>query len=178
MIKLFISYEEFVLTLILGPILLVVLLNIVVFLKRKVSATYDTYAEYFLFKKMMKELDRKKREEGFMHEWVTVKSQLMGDIMVCKKSGFCNKPYGFFDVKWIERTLKADKVGDTIRVEKELNFEKRLREIAQESGLEYDATREIAGKILRINKEFTLLKLESLESELNNQKGEASEQKS
>ena len=166
MIKLSISLEELILILFAGPILLVAIFNIVVFAKRNLSKTYSKYSDYFTFRKKMKEVDRRKKEEGFIHEWVTIKHPLVGEVMVCKATGFCPKLYGFFEVKWIEEYIKTSEKTGSVLKEREAYFDKRLYEIGQEFGLSSTIVEAVADKVLVISKEFTVKKLESLKNEL------------
>lgn len=166
MIKLSISLEELILILFIGPILLVAIFNIIVFAKRNLSGTYSKYRDYFIFKKKMREVERRKKEEGFIHEWVSIKHPSTGDILVCKATGFCPKLYGFFDVKWVEDHIKNNKKADSVMEEREAYFEKRISEIGQEFGLSSEVVEAVANKVLIISKEFTLQKLESLKNEL------------
>jgi hypothetical protein len=166
MIKLSISLEELILILFVGPILLAAIFNIVVFAKRNLTSVYVKYKDYFAFKKKMKEVERRKKEEGFIHEWVNVKHPSAGDMLVCKATGFCPKLYGFFEVKWVEDYLKKNKKAELVIKEREDYFEKRLYEIGQEFGLSSVVVEAVADKVLIISKEFTLQKLESLKNEL------------
>jgi hypothetical protein len=166
MIKLSISLEELILILFAGPILLVALFNIIIFTKRNLSKTYSKYSDYFAFKRKMREIDRRKKEEGFIHEWVTIKHPLSGEMLVCKATGFCPKLYGFFEVKWIEEYIKTSEKTGSVLKEREAYFDKRLYEIGQELGLSSTIVEAVADKVLIINKVFTISKLESLKNEL------------
>jgi hypothetical protein len=169
MIKLSISYEELIVTLFIGPLLLVSLFNITVFLNRNIRKTFVKYKDYFAFRKKMKEIERRKKEEGFLHSWATVKHPMVGEVTVCKETGFCPTLYGFFDPKWVVNFLDSEKRTDEVLKEREVYFDKRLFEIGQESGLDFASVRSIADKVLVINKEFTIQKLESLKNELKNE---------
>ena len=166
MIKLSLSLEELLLILFAGPILLVAIFNIVVFAKRNLSSTYSKYKDYFTFRRKMREVERRKKEEGFIHEWVTIKHPLVGEVMVCKATGFCPKLYGFFDVEWIEKYLSTSDKATSVLKEREAYFDKRLSEIGQEYGLSSTVVEAVADKVLVISKEFTVKKLESLKNEL------------
>jgi hypothetical protein len=166
MIKLSISLEELILILFAGPILLVAIFNIVVFAKRNLSRVYTKYHNDFIFRRKMREVDRRKKEEGFIHEWVTIKHPLSGEMLVCKATGFCPKLYGFFEVKWIEEYIRTSEKTGSVLKEREAYFDKRLYEIGQEFGLSSTVVEAVADKVLVISKEFTVKKLESLKNEL------------
>ena len=167
MIKLSMSYEEFIVTLFIGPILIASLLSIVTvtyrLMKRFLSNFSDWNGE---FERRMEEVERRKKEEGFMHEWVTIKHPSVGELMVCKETGFSPKLYGFFDVKWVKEYLESSDKASEIIKEREDYFQKRLYEIGQKYGISSPTMKEISDEVLVINKQFTIQKLEGLQEEL------------
>jgi hypothetical protein len=166
MIKLTLGYEELVVALFIGPILLVAIYNIIVFAKRDGVRIFNKYKDFYIFKKKMKEVERKKKEEGFLHEWVTVKHPFAGEVTVCKASGFCPSLYGFFEVGWIKRYLEGEKHMESVVNERNAFFDKRLNEISSEYGLKAETIEAIADKVLSISKDFTVSKLGKLQDDL------------
>ena len=164
MIKL--SYEELLLVVFLGPIIAVVLFNLIVFIIRNVATIFVKIKDSLVFEKKMKEVNRRKKEEGFMHEWVTVKVPQIGDLMICKATGFCPKFYGFFDVKWVQEYIENEKKTEEVVKERQENFKRKLEEISLEFNISMDQLQALSEKILTINKDFTIKKLEDLKNEI------------
>jgi hypothetical protein len=164
MIKL--SYEELLLAIFLGPILAVILFNLVVFLIRTVTTIAVKVRDTLAFEKKMKEVNRRKKEEGFMHEWVTIKNPQLGELMVCKATGFCPKLYGFFEVKWVQEYIETEKKAEQVINERQEHFKKRLEDLSLEFNIGMDRLQSLSEKILTINKDFTIKKLEDLKNEI------------
>lgn len=166
MVELKFSYEEFVVALFIGPIILVVILNVIFFLIVKIKSFYSRYKDQAIFERKMEELERRKREEGFLHKWVTVKSLAFGELMVCEESGFCPKLYGFFEVEWVKKQIEMENKGQKVEADRKDFFDVRLKELSENYKIDLEDMRSLSEKILNINKEFTLKKLEDLKNEL------------
>ena len=166
MIKLTISFEELLIGLFVGPVLLAAAYNIVVFTYRYSKLIHFKVTEMLSFKRKYKKLEEDKKA-GFLHSWVTVKHPSVGNITVCKESGFCPTLYGFFDTEWIAKYLKSEKVADSAILERNKFFEDRLSEIKVKYSIA--DINSVADEILNINKQFTIKKLDELQKLLKEQ---------
>lgn len=163
MIKLTISFEELLIGLFVGPVLLAAAYNIVVFTYRYSKLIYSKSAEAIAFKKKYRKLQEDK-ENGFLHSWVTVKHPSVGNLTVCRESGFCPTLFGFFDVEWIAKHLKSEEVASKAIEERNLFFKNRLDQISRTYSV-FDIN-SVADEILNINKQFTIKKLSELQADL------------
>lgn len=163
MIKLTISFEELLIGLFVGPILLAAIYNIVVFTYRYSKLIHSKVTETLAFKRKYSKLEEDKKN-GFLHSWVTVKHPSVGNLTVCRESGFCPTLYGFFDTEWIAKYLKTEKVADSAILERNMFFEDRLSEISLKYGVVN--INPVADEILNINKQFTVKKLAELQTDL------------
>lgn len=161
-----ISYEELLLFVFLAPIAFVFLFNVLVFCMRLAKNTLSSVKDGMLWRKKMRDIQRRKKEEGFMHQWVNLKVPSIGSIMVCKETGYCPKFDGFFDVKWVASEMEIEKRENEIVKEREDNFKKKMEEISLEFNINADQLQAISDKILSINKDFTIKKLEDLKNEI------------
>jgi hypothetical protein len=160
------SYEELLLFVFLGPIFGVAMFNLFVFLIRITTTAFVKIKDSLSFEKKMKEVNRRKKEEGFIHEWVIIKNPQLGELMVCKATGFCPKLYGFFEIKWIKEYLETEKKAEQIVNERQEHFKKKLEDLSVEFNIEIDRLQNLSEKILKINKDFTIKKLEDLQNEI------------
>lgn len=161
-----VSYEELILVIFLGPILSVLLFNIIVFTLNISLKIFTTIKNHRSFTRKMREIERRKKEEGFMHQWVTINYPSLGSLMICKETGFCPKLNGFFDVKWVESTIESENKTNSVIKQRQDYFKSRLKELSLEFNMEMSQLENLSEKILSINKDFTIKKLEDLENEI------------
>jgi len=155
------SYENFLIMVIAGPVFLALFglalyisyANIKNIIKRVKSARS--------FNKRHKELERKKKEEGFVHKWMNLAIGTK-EYHVCELTGFCPSLNGFFAVEYIQDILSARKREEEY---KEYRI-KEITKIGEEIGLGYEAMNEYANKLIGIKTKYYTEKLEQLKSEL------------
>ena len=130
----------------------------------KIKMILDNNKEY----KIRKEEVRQMKEKGEFHEWVTVLTP-SGEMMVCKKTGWCPDFEGFVPINMITAYLEK------IKMEKEYKEFRNARvlELANELKLGIIEMEEIVEKVFSIKKDFTVNRLKELSADL---KGKASDE--
>jgi len=119
-----------------------------------------------LFKKKQEEVDKMKAEGG-MHEWVSIKVNQGVELMVCRKTGWCPTLNGFIPLKNIESALEMVKSEQEYKIFRDT----RVLSIATKYNLSLETTEEIVEKIFSIKKDWTLLRLERFQKELEQRSG-------
>jgi hypothetical protein len=119
------------------------------------------------FKARMAEMDKMKTNGDF-HEWIYLPSTA-GEIMVCKKTGWCPSVKGFFSTKLINQHLADKQAEEDYKVFRN----KRVLQLATDIGKNFSETEKIVEAVFSIKKDFTLLRLTKLQEDL---KGKTNEQ--
>jgi hypothetical protein len=117
-------------------------------------------ADNRLFKAKRKIVDEM-RANGDFHEWVTIQST-QGELMVCKKTGWCPSLKGFVDTNRIESylyNLKYEADYKVFRAE-------RVGILAKRLSLTDEEVEKVVEEVFSIKKDFALIRLEDLKNEL------------
>lgn len=155
------SYENFLIMVIAGPVFLTLFGLAIYIAYANIKNIIKQVKSSRSFNKRFKELERKKKEEGFVHKWMTLAIGTK-EYHVCEVTGFCPSMHGFFSVKYIQDILKARKSEEEY---KEYRREV-IAKIGEEIGLGYEAMNEYADKIIGIKTKYYTEKLAQLQSEL------------
>lgn len=102
------------------------------------------------------------RERGEFNEWRDLPDGAGGTLTVCIKTGWCPSLKGFIPMERIKKTLDDLKLAD----EYKLFRNDRLIGIAQQFDLDFNKMEEITESIFSMKKDFYLMKVAQLQSEL------------
>lgn len=155
------SYENFLIMVIAGPVFLALFGLAIYIAYANIKNIIKQVKSSRSFSKRFKELERKKKEEGFVHKWTNLAIGTK-EYHVCELTGFCPSLNGFFSVEYIQDILSARKREEEY---KEYRI-KEITKIGEEIGLGYEAMNEYANKLIGIKTKYYTEKLEQLKSEL------------
>lgn len=119
------------------------------------------------FQKKQKELEQM-RDRGEQHDWVTIEAG-DGPMLVCKKTGYAPRLKGFVPVEAVNTYLLWAEREE----EYKLFRNARVTSLARELGLSETKMEEVVEKIFAMKKDFTLLQLDKLKQELQENKENA-----
>ena len=101
------------------------------------------------------------KEDGEFHEWVTVQTPT-GDMMVCKRTGWCPNFEGFVPTNMINAYLEKVKMEQEYKEFRDA----RVLELANQLKLSTMEMEEVVEKIFSMKKDFTVSKLIELSADL------------
>jgi hypothetical protein len=103
----------------------------------------------------------KMKANGDFHEWVII-SDISGPKTVCRKTGYCSELDAFVPMDLLKSYLEKIKIEEEYKVFRD----EKVSELAKEIGLDIPKTEIIVEKIFSMKKDFSLLKLDQLQGEL------------
>lgn len=155
------SYENFFIMVVAGPIFLALFGLALYITYANTKNIIKRFKENSTFNKKLRDVERKKKEEGLVHKWMNLAVGTK-EYHVCELTGFCPSLNGFFSVDYIQEILKARK-----REEEYQEYRKDvITKIGEDIGLGYEAMNEYADKIVGIKTKYYTEKLEQLKNEL------------
>jgi len=155
------SYENFFIMVVAGPIFLALFGLAIYIAYANTKNIIKQVKSHRGFNKKLKEVERRKKEEGLVHKWMNLAIGTK-EYHVCELTGFCPSLNGFFSVEDIQDILSARK-----REEEYKQYRiKEITKIGDEIGLGYEAMNEYADKIIGIKTKYYTDKLAQLQSEL------------
>ena len=129
--------------------------KIIVNLYRKISQVAKNNKQF----KQMQEKARRYKEEGNLHEWVTlpIKSdEGHTQASVCRNTGYCPKIEGYISLVQIEYMIKMKRQGELYE-----EFKKQQnKKIASKYGLSEEVINTLSDDIYNIKKEFRIRLME------------------
>lgn len=127
------------------------------------------------YKDFFKEKDKeiaKMKEEGRLHDWVTLPVNIPGkgiiDTTVCKETGYCPSVDGFVDKMQVRHMVEMKRLNEEFD-----SFRKnRVSELAEKWNTSEDVFGNIIDDIYSIKKDFHVQKMEQSMKELKEQLGD------
>lgn len=152
-----ISFTNLLIMLFLGPVFLVLLGLSFYIAQKNVKNIYKMFKNHKSFKKRMAEVERRKKDEGFTHKWITY--NVGGkELHICQETGYCPTINGFFDVDFVQGIVKAR------QMEEEFNLFKQseIKKMAEELGIGAEYMQELIERGSNIRSKFVMNKLREI----------------
>jgi len=129
-------------------------------IKKAVADIKALNAQNRQFKTRMDAMDKMKADGDF-HEWIYVPSTT-GELMVCKKTGWCPSLKGFFPMQNIKQHLADKQADEDYKVFRAARVEK----LSKRLNLAIWDMEQVVEEVFSIKKDFTLIRLTKLQEEL------------